>query len=170
MKEILATSGWCVRATPASSPKPFTILITPGGKPASFSKAPKASAVNGVCSAGFTIAVHPANNQVGRHAGKLGTYGKKTIYNCKFKIDSPAAKQVLTFCKNIINGPFHGKISPHTPTGCFNVYVKTSPSANTRMKYCLSSRYIEVNLYNFIQLGSTYVFLMKCLPNGMVSP
>lgn len=59
VKAILSTSGWCVSAAPAVGPYPGTTLTTPGGNPASLIRAATASAVRGVCSAGFRTIVHP---------------------------------------------------------------------------------------------------------------
>lgn len=59
MNAILSTSGWWVKAAPAVGPYPGTTFTTPGGKPASLMRAATANAVSGVCSAGFTITVHP---------------------------------------------------------------------------------------------------------------
>lgn len=59
VKEIMATSGWCVREEPAADPNPGTTLTTPAGIPASFTSSANTSAVKGVCSAGLTTTVHP---------------------------------------------------------------------------------------------------------------
>lgn len=78
VKEILATSGWCVREVPAPGPKPLTMLTTPGGKPASLKRAPSANAVRGVCSAGFITTVHPGtNNTLKRHEKKITIWALK---------------------------------------------------------------------------------------------
>lgn len=65
VKEILATSGWCVREVPAPGPKPVTTLTTPAGTPASFNRAANANEVSEVCSAGFTTTVQPVTNREG---------------------------------------------------------------------------------------------------------
>ena len=57
---ILSTSGCSTIAAPAVSPQPVTMLTTPGGSPASAKLDASASAVSGVCSAGLSTVVQPA--------------------------------------------------------------------------------------------------------------
>src|SRR5436309_14213557 len=57
---ILSTLECATMAAPADSPKPLTILTTPGGKPASSNQLANSSAVRGVCSAGLRTQVQPA--------------------------------------------------------------------------------------------------------------
>src|SRR5580765_6417757 len=57
---ILSTAGCATSAAPAVSPKPLTMLTTPGGKPASSKQLANSSAVSGVCSAGFRTQQQPA--------------------------------------------------------------------------------------------------------------
>src|SRR5262245_53479666 len=57
---ILSTDGCATRAAPAVSPTPVMTLTTPGGRPASAKLDASASAVSGVCSAGLSTAVQPA--------------------------------------------------------------------------------------------------------------
>src|SRR5262245_14824096 len=57
---ILSTLGCATIAAPAVSPTPVTTLTTPGGSPASAKLDASASIVSGVCSAGFSTAVQPA--------------------------------------------------------------------------------------------------------------
>ena len=57
---ILSTSGCSTIAAPAVSPTPVTMLTTPGGSPASAKLDASASTVSGVCSAGFSTIVQPA--------------------------------------------------------------------------------------------------------------
>ena len=62
--------------TGASSAAPVTSSSTPSGRPASSPSRAIASAVNGVCSAGFSTIVHPAASagaafRVGIAAGKF---------------------------------------------------------------------------------------------------
>src|SRR3984893_4111051 len=56
----LSTSGCAANAAPAVSPNPVKMLTTPGGKPASWIRLPRRSAVIGVCSAAFSTTVQPA--------------------------------------------------------------------------------------------------------------
>lgn len=67
VKATLSTSGWWVSAAPAVGPYPGITFTTPGGNPASLTKAATASAVNGVCSAGLTITVQPEKKYVFFH-------------------------------------------------------------------------------------------------------
>src|SRR5262249_12915220 len=57
---ILSTPPCATSAAPAISPKPFTTLTTPGGKPTSSNQLAISSAVSGVCSAGFSTQQQPA--------------------------------------------------------------------------------------------------------------
>ncbi len=57
---ILSTSGCATIAAPAVSPTPVTMLTTPGGRPASSKLEASARTVSGVCSAGFSTTVQPA--------------------------------------------------------------------------------------------------------------
>lgn len=60
VKEVMATSGWPTRCSPASLPVPVTMLITPSGMPASVAACANSSEVSGVSSAGFSTTVLPA--------------------------------------------------------------------------------------------------------------
>ena len=60
VKAILSTSGWATIAAPAVSPPPVTTFTTPGGSPASVKLDASASIESGVCSAGFSTIVQPA--------------------------------------------------------------------------------------------------------------
>ena len=57
---ILSTSGCATIAAPAVSPTPVTMLTTPGGRPASAKLDGELEHVSGVCSAGFSTIVQPA--------------------------------------------------------------------------------------------------------------
>ena len=57
---ILSTPGCSTIAAPAVSPTPVTMLTTPGGRPASAKLDASARIDSGVCSAGFSTVVHPA--------------------------------------------------------------------------------------------------------------
>src|SRR5256885_14094514 len=57
VKAILSTWGCATMAAPAVSPKPLTMLTTPGGRPASSSQLANSRAVSGVCSAGLSTQV-----------------------------------------------------------------------------------------------------------------
>ena len=59
VKATLSTPSWATSAAPVS-PAPKTMLTTPAGTPASVQSSAKASAVSGVCSAGFSTTVLPA--------------------------------------------------------------------------------------------------------------
>ena len=65
------------------------MLITPAGTPASSASLPSRSAVSDVSSAGLTTTLHPA------------------------------ASAGANFVHSVASGPFHGVISPTTPTGSF---------------------------------------------------
>ena len=82
---ILSTSGCWTSASPVR-PSPVTMLITPGGRPISFTISAKSSAVNGVNSAGFSTTV------------------------------LPMASAGATFQASISNGKFQVMICPATPT------------------------------------------------------
>src|SRR6266404_2074625 len=60
VKAILSTPGCATSAAPAVSPKPLTMLTTPGGKPNSSNQVATSIMVSGVCSAGLRTQVHPA--------------------------------------------------------------------------------------------------------------
>lgn len=60
VKEVMATSGWPTRCSPASRPAPLMTLTTPSGRPASVAACAKRSEVNGVSSAGLRTIVLPA--------------------------------------------------------------------------------------------------------------
>ena len=96
---ITGTSGWRTSASPASSPKPCTMLTTPGGTPASASSSTKRSARNGVSSAGFRTTVLPQTS-----AGQ-------------------------SFHDGIAIGKFHGVIAPTTPTGIRTLIMNLSGSS-----------------------------------------
>ena len=57
VKLMTSTSALATRGAPASSPKPWMILRTPGGKPTSWAILPKNQAVAGVSSAALRTAV-----------------------------------------------------------------------------------------------------------------
>lgn len=59
VKAILSTFGWVASAAPAMRPYPFTMLITPGGKPAFTVRLAKYRIDRGVCSAGLRTTVLP---------------------------------------------------------------------------------------------------------------
>lgn len=56
---ILRTRRWSTSACPAVFPYPFTMLNTPGGKPASRTSLANLSADSGVSSDGFRTTVQP---------------------------------------------------------------------------------------------------------------
>lgn len=60
VKEVIATSGCPTRCSPASRPRPVTMLITPSGMPASVAASANSREVSGVSSAGFRTIVLPA--------------------------------------------------------------------------------------------------------------
>lgn len=60
VKEVMTTSGWPTRCSPASLPAPVTMLITPSGIPASVAAWANISEVSGVSSAGLRTMVLPA--------------------------------------------------------------------------------------------------------------
>src|SRR5690242_19984111 len=60
VKAILSTPGCATSAAPAVSPKPLTMLTTPGGRPNSSNQLATSITVSGVCSAGLRTQVHPA--------------------------------------------------------------------------------------------------------------
>ena len=60
VKATLSTPGCLTRASPAVSPKPGTMLMTPAGNPASMASSPIRRAESGVCSAGLSTTVQPA--------------------------------------------------------------------------------------------------------------
>ena len=60
MNETMSTSGWDIRASPATRPVPVTTLTTPSGRPASVAASANISAVSGVSSAGLSTMVLPA--------------------------------------------------------------------------------------------------------------
>ena len=86
-----STPGWATSAAPAVSPKPWTTLKTPGGRPTSSKSWARRVAVSGDHSAGLRTIVLPA----ARHG---------------------AIRHVES-----ISGAFHGMISPPTPTGLWIV-------------------------------------------------
>src|SRR6185437_12437597 len=86
-KPIALIAGCSVKALPASSPKPCTVLSTPSGIPASFTSLASRSAVTGDHSAGLCTTVQPAAS-----AGAI------------FQVES-------------MNGVFHGVITPTGPIG-----------------------------------------------------
>jgi len=88
VNEMRSTPGWRVRASPAASgPKPWTTFRTPSGSPASAQISASFQAVTGLCSAGFSTAVHPN------------------------------ARAGATFHVSSISGKFHGVMSAATPRG-----------------------------------------------------
>lgn len=60
VKEVITTSGWPTRCSPASRPAPVTMLITPSGRPASLAACANIREVSGVSSAGLRTIVLPA--------------------------------------------------------------------------------------------------------------
>ena len=86
MNAIFAASGWPTTAAPVS-PAPLTMLITPGGSPASCTISANLSAVIDVVSAGF----------------------KTTVL--------PQARAGAIFHASISSGKFHGITWPTTPSG-----------------------------------------------------
>ena len=91
VKAILSTPGWSTRAWPAVWPYPFTMFTTPSGTPASASTCSNTSAERGVSSAGLRMLLHPAASAGASLAAALNA------------------------------GPFHGTMSPTTPTGSLSV-------------------------------------------------
>src|SRR5258708_7776693 len=83
---ILSMPGCCTIALP-TEPGPVTILITPGGTPASIANFPNRNVVNDVWLAGFQTIVFPQ------------------------------ASAGPTFQEASSSGKFHGTINPTTPTG-----------------------------------------------------
>ena len=59
VKETLATPAWRASAAPVAR-SPGSTPTTPGGRPASTARAPRCSALSGVCSAGLMTTVQPA--------------------------------------------------------------------------------------------------------------
>ena len=57
---ILSTSGCATIAAPAVSPSPVTMFTTPGGRPASPKLDASSRIDSGVCSAGLSTVVQPA--------------------------------------------------------------------------------------------------------------
>ena len=86
MKAILSTRGDGTSAAPVA-PSPGRIVTTPGGSSASWQISASSSAVNGVVSAGFRIAMFPH------------------------------ASAGASFQAAISSGKFHGTIWPTTPSG-----------------------------------------------------
>jgi hypothetical protein len=86
-KPTALMSGCSVSARPASSPKPCTVLSTPGGRPASRQISESNVAVSGLHSAGLCTTVQPAAN-----AGAI------------FQVES-------------MNGVFQGVMTPTGPIG-----------------------------------------------------
>src|SRR4051794_7499423 len=86
-KPIALMAGCSVSALPASSPKPWTVLSTPSGTPASLTSFARIAAVIGDHSAGLCTTVHPA-----ARAGAI------------FQVES-------------MNGVFHGVMTPTGPIG-----------------------------------------------------
>src|SRR6476660_7215307 len=86
-KPIALIAGCSVRALPASSPRPCTVLSTPSGTPASLTSLARMAAVTGDHSAGLCTTVQPAAS-----AGAI------------FQVES-------------MNGVFHGVITPTGPIG-----------------------------------------------------
>ena len=91
VNEIRLTPGWATSAAPAVSPKPWTTLKTPSGRPTSSISSASRVAVSGDHSAGLRTMVFPA----ARHGAMR-------------HVDS-------------ISGAFQGMISPATPTGLWIV-------------------------------------------------
>src|SRR6476619_8047263 len=86
-KPIALIEGCSVRALPASSPIPCTVLSTPSGTPACFTSFARMSAVTGDHSAGLCTTVQPAAS-----AGAI------------FQVES-------------MNGVFQGVLTPTGPLG-----------------------------------------------------
>src|ERR671929_1476111 len=87
VNETMSTPGWATSGAPAVSPKPWTTLNTPGGRPTSSRISASLEAVSGDHSAGLSTHVLPAARQ-----GAI------------FQVDS-------------MSGEFHGVMSAATPTG-----------------------------------------------------
>ena len=99
VKPSLRTSGFDVISAPiagASSAAPVTTESTPAGRPASSASAATASAVSGVCSAGFRTIVQPA------------------------------ASAGAVFRVGIAAGKFQGVMPAVTPTGCLRTRMRRS--------------------------------------------
>ncbi len=96
VKVILRTCRLSVSVPPISAAEPVTTLKTPFGTPASWARAAKARAENGVCDAGFKTIVQPA-----ARAG-------------------PALRVTIA------DGKFQGVMAPHTPTGCLRTRMRLS--------------------------------------------
>ncbi len=60
VKETMRTSGWPIRASPATGPMPVMTLNTPSGMPAAVASAASISEVSGVSSLGLSTIVFPA--------------------------------------------------------------------------------------------------------------
>ena len=99
-KATALISLFFVRATPASSPKPFTRFQTPWGSPASKAISLSIFAVTGDNSAGLWTTVHPA------------------------------ARAGATFHVDNIKGVFHGVIIPTGPIGYLLVIFSNEPDGN----------------------------------------
>ena len=95
-------SGWATSAAPASSPKPWTTLRTPGGSSASTAKSARSEHVSGAHSGGFRTAVQPAAS-----AGPT------------FQVES-------------MKGAFQGVISAATPDGSWRMRFSTPFASHVR--------------------------------------
>ncbi len=109
VKAILSTSSCSTSAAPVS-PKPVTMLTTPGGMPASRQSSPSLSADSGDCSAGLSTVV------------------------------LPQASAGASFQAAISSGKFQGMICPTTPTGCRTRYVKAGARTGTVSPCSLSAQ------------------------------
>ena len=96
VNDSLRTSGCDVSTPPIVAASPVTMFSTPGGNPARCASSASASAVNGVCEAGFATTVQPA-------------------------VSAAPALRV-----SIAAGKFHGVINAATPTGCCSVSMRRS--------------------------------------------
>ena len=85
--EIIPTSGWVLRVSPTTRPRPLTRLNTPAGTPASSTSFANSRALTGVSDDGLITMVLPVSN-----AGAILRAMRK-------------------------NGKFHGKMPPTTPMG-----------------------------------------------------
>ena len=62
VKLIISTSGWVDSWVPTPTPSPFTMLKTPGGRPASSTISAKTIEDSGAISEGFSTMVSPASS------------------------------------------------------------------------------------------------------------
>ena len=87
VNDTMSTSGWLTSAAPTVAPRPGSTASRPAGTPASSRSSTKASAVNGVCSAGL----------------------RTTAF--------PPIRAGASLCATRLSGSLKGVIAPITPTG-----------------------------------------------------